>query len=208
MIKTLFPTFIYFSPLIPNSSPTSYTQLNKEIKKEALKFSEIDEQGQAWSAQNYRGGYTSYGSISQLHKISTTFELLEKEINKHVRKFVRHLEMDINPKELKMSSCWINIMPTNVTHAMHIHPLSVISGTYYVQTPKNCSSIKFEDPRTEAFMASPPRKHDAKIHNQRFHSVQPQEGNVVLFESWLRHEVPANNANKERISISFNYDWV
>lgn len=206
MIKSLFPSFVYYAPL--RSNPQGIPQMNKEIKQEALKFAEIDEEGKLWCKKNYKGGYTSYGSISQLHQISTTFELLEKEINKHVRKFVKHLEMDIDPKELKMSSCWINIMPTDVIHTMHIHPLSVISGTYYVQAPKGCSAIKFEDPRLECFMASPPRKHDAKIHNQRYHSIAPQEGHVVLFESWMRHEVPKNDAHKERISISFNYDWV
>jgi uncharacterized protein (TIGR02466 family) len=175
---------------------------------ECLKFAEIDEQGQLWSQKNYKGGYTSYGSISQLHNISSTFEDLEKEINKHVKKFIKHLEMDISPNELKMTSCWINVMPSDVHHSMHLHPLSVISGTYYVQTPKNSSAIKFEDPRMDSFMASPPRKHNAKIHNQRYHSLKPQEGHVVLFESWLRHEVPSNASTKERISISFNYDWV
>lgn len=204
MIKALFPSFVYFAPLKSQGLPL----LNKELKAEALKFSEIDEQGQEWSRKNYKGGYTSYGSIAHLHQVSTTFENLEKEIDTHVRKFVKHLEMDINPKELKMTSCWINIMPTDVIHTMHIHPLSVISGTYYVQTPKNCSSIKFEDPRLEAFMASPPRKHNAKDHNQRHYSLTPKEGHVVLFESWMRHEVPKNDASKERISISFNYGWV
>ncbi|WP_413944765.1 2OG-Fe(II) oxygenase family protein [Bdellovibrio sp. HCB-162] len=204
MIKTLFPTFIYYSPL----KSRGLAELNKDLKTEALKFAEIDEEGQIWSRKNYKGGYTSYGSISSLHKVSSTFEELEKEIDKHVRKFVKHLEMDINPKELKMTSCWVNVMPTDVIHTMHLHPLSVISGTYYVQTPKNCSSLKFEDPRMDSFMASPPRKHNAKDHNQRYYSLDPKEGHVVLFESWLRHEVPKNDSNKERISISFNYDWV
>ncbi len=204
MIQSLFPTFIYAASLTKEST----LGLNKEIAKEAIRYSEIDEEGQLWSLKNYKGGYTSYGSISQLHKISTTFENLEKQINKHVRRFVKHLEMDIDPKELRMSSCWINIMPPDVNHSMHLHPLSVISGTYYVQTPKNCSAIKFEDPRMDSFMASPPRKHNAKLPNQRYHSLDPKAGQVVLFESWLRHEVPRNNSNKERISISFNYDWV
>ncbi len=203
MIKALFPSFVYYAPL----KKDGIKALNKDLKQESLKIAEIDEDGQAWSEKNYIGGYTSYGSMAQLHQFSTTFEDLEKEINKHVRKFVRHLEMDIDPKELKMSSCWVNIMPTDVIHTMHIHPLSVISGTYYLQTPKNCSAIKFEDPRLDAFMASPPRKVDAKVHNQRNHSIAPQEGHVVLFESWMRHEVPKNNADSERISISFNYDW-
>ncbi|XGC79354.1 2OG-Fe(II) oxygenase family protein [Bdellovibrio bacteriovorus] len=204
MIKTLFPTFVYYAPL----KTKDLGPLNKDLKKESLKIAEIDEQGQEWSEKNYPGGFTSYGSMAQLHRYSSTFEELEKEIDKHVRKFVKHLEMDINPKELKMTSCWVNIMPSNVTHSMHLHPLSVISGTYYVQTPKNCSAIKFEDPRFDSFMASPPRKHNAKIHNQRHYALEPQEGNVVLFESWLRHEVPKNASDKERISISFNYDWV
>ena len=205
MIHTLFPSFVYYAPL--QNTPLKGKALNKDLKKESLKFAEIDEEGQLWSKKNYRGGYTSYGSIDQLHQVSTTFEDLQKEIFKHVKKFIKHLEMDIDPKELKMNSCWINVMPTNVIHTMHIHPLSVISGTYYVQTPKNCSAIKFEDPRLENFMASPARKPNAKSINQRHIQMQPQEGHLILFESWMRHEVPANDAKEERISISFNYGW-
>jgi uncharacterized protein (TIGR02466 family) len=32
-------------------------------------------------------------------------------------------------------------------------------------------------------------------------------GHVVLFESWLRHEVAQNPVTAERVSVSFNYDW-
>src|SRR6478752_1586848 len=147
MIQNLFPTSVYYAALASKDK-----SLNSDLKKEALTYARIDEEGQLWSTKNYPGGYTSYGSISQLHLSSTTFETLEKEINKHVRKFVKHLEMDIDPKELKMTSCWVNVMPTSVIHTMHLHPLSVISGTYYVQTPKNSSAIKFEDPRLDSFM--------------------------------------------------------
>jgi len=31
---------------------------------------------------------------------------------------------------------------------------------------------------------------------------------VILFESWLRHEVVSNRVDAERISISFNFNWV
>jgi len=57
-------------------------------------------------------------------------------------------------------------------------------------------------------MASPPRKENARERNQRFIEIKPQAGHVVLFESWMRHEVPQNQSPTERISISFNYDWV
>ncbi|MBC7370334.1 MAG: hypothetical protein H7326_02145 [Bdellovibrionaceae bacterium] len=204
MIKNLFPSTIYYSPLV-GSRPKA---LNRELLKESLKFREIDDAGREWSKANYRGGYTSYGSIGHLHEVSPTFEQLKSEIDKHVRKYIQHLEMDVNPKQIQMRTCWINIMPKGTSHTSHIHPLSVFSGTYYVQTPKNGSAIKFEDPRMMAFMASPPRKTKAKEQNQRFVELKPETGHVVLFESWMRHEVPVHLADNERISISFNYDWV
>lgn len=206
MITELFPTFLYFNQLTPSSS--YQIKLNRDLLRECIKYSEIDKSGQKWSKTNYPGGYTSYGSLAQLHKMSSTFEILNQKIDFHVRKFARHMEMDIDLKSLKMTSCWINIMPNHVTHSMHIHPLSVISGTYYVSTPKNCSHFKIEDPRMGHFMASPPRKPKAHFKNQRFYSIKPKTGNVVLFESWMKHEVPFNQASSSRVSISFNYDWL
>lgn len=204
MIKNLFPSPIYYAPL----ASRGLKKLHGELLEESLKFSQIDDAGIEWSARNYRGGYTSYGSIAHLHQVSTTFEDLQKQIDKHVRKYIQYLEMDVDAKQIQMRTCWINIMPAGALHTMHIHPLSVISGTYYVQTPKNCSSIKFEDPRMVGFMASPPRKAKAQERNQRFIELKPQAGHLVLFESWMRHEVPQNQSDTERISISFNYDWM
>ncbi|MFM7444428.1 MAG: TIGR02466 family protein, partial [Tabrizicola sp.] len=42
---------------------------------------------------------------------------------------------------------------------------------------------------------------------QRFVYVKPAVGEVLLWESWLRHEVPMNMSEEERISVSFNYGW-
>ena len=38
-------------------------------------------------------------------------------------------------------------------------------------------------------------------------SVTPEPGTVLLWESWLRHEVMPSSGKKDRISISFNYRW-
>jgi uncharacterized protein (TIGR02466 family) len=57
-------------------------------------------------------------------------------------------------------------------------------------------------------MAAPPRLPDHRPAN-RIHLTYPAvAGNIILFESWLRHEVTSNRVDAERISISFNYDWV
>jgi uncharacterized protein (TIGR02466 family) len=38
-------------------------------------------------------------------------------------------------------------------------------------------------------------------------TLPARPGQLVLFESWLRHEVAANRSAAERVSISFNYSW-
>lgn len=202
----VFPSFIYQSKL--RFKGISTPRQNQDLLTEILKIREIDERGQKWSAKNYPGGYTSYATMNELHKFSTTFEDLKNSLDQEVKKFAQLLEMDLQGRKLVLTTLWANVMPTQVVHSMHIHPLSTISGTYYVQTPKNCSAIKFEDPRLVNFMASPPRKPKAKPENQRFISIQPQAGEVILFESWMRHEVPPNSSSQERVSLSFNYDWI
>jgi uncharacterized protein (TIGR02466 family) len=145
--------------------------------------------------------------LSRLHKTSSTFAALEKKITAHVRRFAQQLDMDLRGRDIFMTDCWVNIMPEHTAHGLHLHPLSFISGTYYVRTPRGCPGLKFEDPRLDRFMAMPPRRADARPANRQHVTYPAEAGTVILFESWLRHEVAANPATGERISISFNYNW-
>ncbi len=203
-IQQLFPSTIYLSSLTPGGAK----KFNEEMLKEAYQIQRSDIAGQKWSKKNYPGGYTSYASMNRLHEFSSTFAEFKKKLDPHVISFFKELEMDIPFKELKLTDLWINIMPKLAAHSMHIHPLSIISGTYYLKTPKNCSGLKFEDPKLLSLMGSPPRKTKAKIENQRFISIPAKAGHLILFESYMRHEVSPNLTSQDRVSLSFNYDWV
>ena len=201
-VESLFPTLIYSAPLarrVPG--------LNARLLRECLQLREDDAAGRRWSARRYPGGFTSYGSVHRLHEISPTFDDLRVKLDGHVRRYARALQLDLSGRRLAMTDCWVNIMPHQVTHGLHVHPLSTISGTYYVRTPARCSPLKFEDPRLAGYMAAPPRRPQARRAMQPWVSVPARAGRVVLFESWLRHEVPPNPSAGERISISFNYNW-
>lgn len=194
-----FATPIYQAPLISRGRPA----FNADLAEECEKIRAFDVPGQRWSEAFYPGGYTSYGSMDRLHRFSSTFDLLRQRIDRHVRRFAETLEWSLDHGELTMTDCWINLMPRGCAHSFHLHPQSAISGTYYVQTPPGASPLKFEDPRLSRMMASPPRRADAR---QTAHvSVKARAGQVVLFESWLRHEVPASRIDALRISVSFNY---
>jgi uncharacterized protein (TIGR02466 family) len=201
--QTLFPTLIYKHALLSRGG----ADLNGRLLRECLQLRHDDGAGRVWSAANYPGGFTSYGSASRMQQVSPTFAALERAINPHVARYARDLALDLRGRKLSMTDCWVNVMPQGVVHSLHIHPLSTISGTYYVQTPKGCSGLKFEDPRLDRMMAAPPRRKNARPALRPWIVVPAEAGRVVLFESWIRHEVPANPVRTERISISFNYSW-
>jgi len=202
-VRAWFPTLIHCEPL----QKAGLARLNEDLAGECRRLREFDRAGTRWSAAHYPGGYTSYASLNELHRFSSTFAGLERRIARHVRAFARSLELDLRGRKIRMTDCWANIMPPSAAHSLHLHPLAFISGTYYVATPPGCPGLKFEDPRLDRFMAAPPRRPDARP-SYRTHATYPAvAGNLILFESWLRHEVPPNQVDGERISISFNYNW-
>ena len=121
--------------------------------------------------------------------------------------YAKDLSLDLGAGRLKLDSLWVNVLKPGATHSSHIHPHSVISGTVYVATPPGASALKLEDPRLTMMMAAPPRLEDAPEDTRAFVYLTPEPGTLLMWESWLRHEVPPNGAKKDRISISFNYGW-
>ena len=202
-VRAWFPTQIYCAPLRSGGA----ARFNADLADECRQLREFDAEGRKWCEKNYPGGYTSYASLNRLHTFSSTFEGLEKAITRHVRAFAKSLDMDLRGREIHMTDCWVNIMPETAAHSMHLHPNSFISGTYYVVTPAGCPGLKFEDPRLSSLMAAPPKLPNVRDENRLYTTYPAEAGNVILFESWLRHEVAQNRTKEERISISFNYAW-
>ncbi len=202
-IKSLFVTRLYQAVL----SELGTAPDGSELEAACLSVAEDDEAGQKWCEENGYPGYTSYASLDDLPWRFSVFDDLVKILDKHVATFAKDLEFDLGDKALKLDSLWINILPEGGIHTSHIHPHSVISGTTYVAVPEGASAIKYEDPRSAMMMAAPTRKTDARDELRSFIYIAPEVGDVLLWESWLRHEVPMNMAEGERISISFNYSW-
>ena len=203
-ITSLFVTRLYRAKLNELAKKkVDYAELHASCDA----IAEDDEAGQAWSEENGYPGYTSYSSLDDLPWRFPIFADLQKALDKHVAAFCDDLGFDLDGKKLKLNALWINILPEGGTHASHIHPHSVISGTTYVAMPEGTSALKLEDPRLPMMMMAPLTRKDAGQELQRFVYVKPVVGDVLMWESWLRHEVPMNMSEEERISVSFNYGW-
>lgn len=200
-VTTHFVTKLYRSRL------EGAAALNRELAAACAAIAKEDKAGRRWSRENGYKGYTSYASLDDLPTRDPTFAALKKHLDKHVAAFGRALHLDLNGGRLVLDSMWINVLEPGGVHTGHVHPHSVVSGTYYVSTPLGASALKFEDPRLPLMMAAPPRAEDAPDEEQTFVYVEPRAGEVILWESFIRHEVPPNDAKRARVSVSFNYGW-
>ncbi len=202
-IESLFVTRLYRARLSEFGTPVD----SDELETSCFSIAEDDEAGQEWCETNAYPGYTSYASLTDLPWRFPIFADVVASLDQHVAAFAKDLEFDLDGKSLKLEDLWINILPEGGMHASHIHPHSVISGTTYVSMPDGASALKLEDPRSGRMMASPVRTKGARRDLQPFIYMKPEVGDVLLWESWLRHEVPMNMSEEERVSVSFNYIW-
>jgi uncharacterized protein (TIGR02466 family) len=203
-LRILFPTLVYEASL---AEGRDFAAFNAELEEACRMLAAEDRAGRAWCKTHGYGGYTSYASLDDLPQRASVFAQLKKRLDGHAQAFAQALQLDLGRGRLRLDSLWVNILKPGAAHSGHIHPHSVLSGTVYVATPPGASALKLEDPRLPLMMAAPPRSAEADEAGRAFVYLQPAAGTILMWESWLRHEVPANAARAERISVSFNYAW-
>jgi uncharacterized protein (TIGR02466 family) len=200
-LRALFPTLIYESALIEGPTADS---LQQELEAACFDLAEQDEAGQAWSEAQGYPGYTSYASLDDLPLRHPSFGNLKRRLDHHAATFARELDFEMEHRP-RLDSLWVNVLEPGGVHTSHIHPHSVLSGTVYVAVPEGSAALKLEDPRLPMMMARPTLTPQASEDRRPFVYLTPAPGKVIMWESWLRHEVPANRSDDLRISISFNY---
>ncbi len=196
-MRRLFVTQLYEADV---DDEALVTELAHSIRT----FSDEDQAGRRWSREHHYPGYTSYASLNDLPRRDPAFADLAKVLTRHARSFAKASAFDLDRRP-RLDSLWVNLLKSGGQHSGHIHPHSVISGTFYVEVPGGSGSIRFEDPRLPLMMSAPARQGNASEELQPFVTVQPRTGLLLMWESWLRHEVLPGTRRGERLSISFNF---
>lgn len=201
-VRALFPTLIWQTSL---ADEAGFEAFNAELAEACAMLAEEDLAGRAWCREHGYGGYTSYASLDDLPARASVFADLKRRLDRQAAAYARALSLDLGGRRPRLDSLWVNVLKPGAGHTGHIHPHSVISGTYYVATPPGSSALKLEDPRLAMMMARPVLAPDAPEAERPFVYLTPAPGTVLMWESWLRHEVTPNRARAPRISVSFNY---
>jgi uncharacterized protein (TIGR02466 family) len=183
-IEELFPTPLWVIDIAPAAADALNAKLKSEIEK-ILTRPEVPA-GSNWQTPQ------------DLH-LRPAFLEFTRLVEKAARGVTRYLEMEQFP--MMITGCWANINPPGSYHPTHNHPNNFLSGVYYVAAPDKSPQLIFQDPRPISIM---PRAGKIGRVTANASVTQTPAGRMVLFPSWLRHHVPSNEGNAERISIAFN----
>lgn len=115
--------------------------------------------------------------------------------------------VDLENNKLEFGDMWLNSMGKDCTHQSHVHGDSSYSGTFYVNNPEGASKIRFHSPVKEYYDFCPLPILKSESGNRvtcAYCEHEPSPGKLVLWNSWLRHEVLINKSETPRLSISFN----
>ena len=123
------------------------------------------------------------------------------EMEKQANNFAKGLEIY---QKGKIRNLWININGYKDCNRRHYHPESIISGVFYVKAPDKSSMLRFFHPSADFMVRDWNVDLKCNMYTSSIWEILPEEGKLLLFPSWLEHEVDQNLSQEKRISISFN----
>ena len=190
MIKEyFFPTIIYIKDL-PNPE-----KLNPYLEKHIVEWSNQDK-------GVHKTNVNGWHSKTDMN-YKKEYEPLIQELFQMQNEIIQEEHLDIKPR---LGNMWANINPPGGYNNGHIHPNSLFSGAYYVKATPNSGRLQVIDPRPGAQQVMPARKKE-KLPSELWREsyYEPVPGRLIVFPSWLWHQVEPNQSNDIRISVSFNF---
>ena len=103
--------------------------------------------------------------------------------------------------------CGQSLIKKNSYNQAHIHPNNLLSSVYYVKAPKNCGKIIFNNPNQISLNRFPKDLKKTEF-SANLQKIEPREGVLLLFPSYLWHSVEPNLSDEDRIIVSFNISFL
>lgn len=186
-VLELFPTPLWSIDLEPAAAKTLNAQLLAEIERLLSPRPPVP-RGGSWQTDPVLHRHPGFAALGGLIERTALGAL----------KFLA-----LKSPRAAITGMWANINPRGGQASAHMHPNNFLSAVYYVQVPAGEGIIQFTDPRPAAEVMLPPIAEENRFNgNRRIYEVKP--GRLLLFPAWLRHDVPPNRSDAERISIAAN----
>ena len=186
-VNELFPTLIWIADL----APETFNPLNQAL------IARLDTMTGP-RVQSYRG--ETFQTEQDFYHVPECAPLIHAI---HQVALGALNQLAIEAREMVFTAMWANINPPGAKHSVHSHPNNYFSGIYYIQCDARANVTRFFDPREQAEVMMPPRKQQNLYNGNRI-ELEGKPGRLVLFPAWLKHDVPTNLSERERITLAYN----
>jgi|TARA_B110000977_G_C10996483_1_gene462099 uncharacterized protein (TIGR02466 family) len=152
-----------------------------------------------WTTEKHSLGYTNFDP-SNPDSLTTdpNFKFFFDHLEPLVAEFFAQLDYY---DRWHFVNGWASVYPKGAWVPLHNHSPLHWSASYYVKTHEGCGNILFTDPKEYALANEPP---GTRWRGDCGHSVEPTDGMLLIFPSYLKHETLPNEVDEDRIIISFN----
>jgi len=172
-------------------TPVQIYKYEDSIEKE-LKYIE----GVEWISQKTNGNFKTKDSYLTKHESLKNITSFFKECINDFTKTIYQSE-----QRLVITQLWGNRNPKGSKHHDHVHPNSIVSGVFYLRQDLKLPPIQFSKANQHAMKLDPKQYN---VYNSETFLLPCTAGELILFPSNLKHSVPVNQGDEERISLSFN----
>ena len=188
----------YFPQTMQISKPSNFKKLNFTL---LAAINEICQTTPNSKPRHWAGNlYTTARNRNQLME-EPSFRELADFITEEIEIFASKFCINKNNGGLFINNMWINKLKNKDSMDQHCHPNSLFTGVYFVKVPQNSGLLAFDSPLSEQ-MITPPIK-ISNQYNMRQAGFKMSEGDLIIFNSHLKHRVLLHNVDEERISIGF-----
>ena len=193
-VYELFPDPIFHCKL------ENYKQINKELLNYILELQKKDKKG---NNRSNRGGWHSPNFDIVNPGPPINFINSFKDFLKHI--IEDEIGWEYVPNKQRVVAMWAIINKKNSYNVKHNHQNCYLSSAYYIKKPENSGDITFYDPKESKTYRFPEVEKHTNYSAESV-TIKPEEGDLLIFPSYLYHDVGVNLSDEERIVVSFNID--
>ena len=144
----------------------------------------------------------NYASLDTYILNQEPFKKLKKELQKHIDEYVEKIYTPEKKTKLYITQSWLNYTNETEYHHAHQHPNSIVSGVFYFDADIKFDSIQFHRLDSKRTIQIVPREYHH--FNSDSWVFEVETGDLVLFPSYLKHNVKNKKGKNTRISLAFN----